>query len=1858
MAEATNPATPSEAGSAQSAATSLDAGNYEVLRSRLLTSADDLVRRVEQLNAQRQKVFGGSELQVTGALRLHTEQATVVADFLEVLGSLVVGFRFSGMKTDIVPKDEFGVWRLAQLEGTPALEPVSLADAAGGMLQHEPFARDLMDVHKYYRGCQLASLRRVENGVLAVYRYGAGERDVKVFRWNMERDQKVSYIDNRGDLEPLKRKQLDFQWTAVTREDHIDGRYPHASILGEVFVETIGGTLTIKVENNTETGRGIYDEPVNDALQTLDDAKIDYARLGGLIALRIRPYQEEHYRHFLYNTRTRTVVRADAIGRSCIQLPEGHGVIYPGGYCLQTGEARTFIESPGELAFESMVRSPNGEDILYVFHDPATPQYVLVSYNLIRKEAPPPIICHAWALFENGTMLVHRRENEEASRVHQLQLWKTPFTSAEFAASVPLESSFVGRIGNAELVRGISDCLTISRLITQATPSALIYGDLLGACRRVVDSYHWLGSPEVGDPRSVIASIQAGTDLIIGEFRKVEELRSIASKLLADAERKFEKIQDEIRIGGLTAIEHFMAGLSAFRTHRGHIITMRDTRYIDRAALDALEKRIVAAFDELSLTAVEYLQTDGALAPLSARIEAEMKTVSTVGRGVELDECQKRLAETSTGLDVLSEVVSSLQIDDPTVRATILERISEVYGNLNRVRATLLNRRKQVGATEKRAEFQAQFSLLSQAISGAVALADSPAKCDEQLSRVLLQIQELESRFAEFDEFQAQLHERREEAVEGFESRKQTLTEERQLRVRNLGNAATRAIDAARKRATSLKDIDAINTFFASDPMVLKLEALSQELVALGEQTAPDDIQARLQSARQDALRGARDAAELFEDGGNLIVFGKHRFSVNTQPLELALVPRDSQMFLHLTGTQFYERIDDAELEATRAFWDCALPSESAAVYRAEFLAARTLFAAESAADQGALAALYADAESPEQLLARVRAIAADALDEGYERGIHDADAVAILKTLLPMIQRAGALRFGATDRAAALLAWLATGDSFERDSLYRRARSVARLRATLGTAGHPGRLHNDLSTLIARFLETAGLQAWDVNLNNSAAYLCHELGEPTARFVVTTEALRLANDLVTELELARQRTEFESDLGRMGDTADAMETAELWLRALMARQSLQANDDTVLEAAVYLVTRTRAERQESAQLGRQEVGGLIGQHPRVQNASLLLQLDEFLPRLRHFSTTHVPAWRKYRQLRTVIAVRERKRLRISEFEPRVMTSFVRNQLIQQVYLPIIGDSLAKQIGAAGPSRRTDQMGMLLLISPPGYGKTTLMEYVASRLGLVFMKINGPALGHNVTSLDPAEAPNATARQEVEKVNLSFEMAENVMLYIDDIQHTNSEFLQKFISLCDGQRRIEGVWKGETRTYNLRGRRFCVVMAGNPYTESGDRFQIPDMLANRADTYNLGDILGGKDDLFALSYIENSLTSNPVLSQLAMRDLADVAIFVRMAQGQEVNTNDLRSSWSSVEQLEIVAVLRHLIRVRDVLLKVNRQYIESASQSDNYRREPPFKLQGSYRNMSKLTEKVVSAMNEQEIEQLISDHYRGESQTLTTGAEQNLLKLAEIRGILDANSQNRWQEIRREFVRLRVSGSAGDDPATRVAGAVAALGQQVDGVRHALTQAPSPLQQLGERLSLALASLPELTAALKESALSTARIASSAATSAAAASRNTLPPTPKPAPQAPAIPSPAAVAPTVPDHAATAPPALPDPLLRDTMERMDRLLGSLEQAHVAVVGALRLLAQNQKVAAAATAASAAATASPAVLNNASEHVSNVAADLAAMEKALVPLVSASARHLDQSTAATARLVELMDALKQFLRHLNAKYEQN
>ncbi|RYF92936.1 MAG: AAA family ATPase, partial [Chitinophagaceae bacterium] len=320
-----------------------------------------------------------------------------------------------------------------------------------------------------------------------------------------------------------------------------------------------------------------------------------------------------------------------------------------------------------------------------------------------------------------------------------------------------------------------------------------------------------------------------------------------------------------------------------------------------------------------------------------------------------------------------------------------------------------------------------------------------------------------------------------------------------------------------------------------------------------------------------------------------------------------------------------------------------------------------------------------------------------------------------------------------------------------------------------------------------------------------------------------------------------------------------------------------------------------------------------------------------------------------------------------------------------------------------------------LLISPPGYGKTTLMEYLAKTMGLHFVKINGPSIGHRITSIDPVEATTSGAREELKKINLAFEMADNVMLYLDDIQHLSPEFLQKFISLADGQRKMDGIFEGDSKTYDLRGKRFCVVMAGNPYTESGEQFKIPDMLANRADVYNLGDVIGTSDHLFNLSLIENAVAENRYLQKIANRSFEDLHKLINYIETSSEMLPALEGNYQGSEIDDALAVLRSIIMIRDIVIRVNQQYIASAAMKDAYRSEPAFKLQGSYRNMNKMVGKVVPLMNVEEVRALILSHYESESQTLTSDAEANLLKLKDLGGYISPPELERWDQIKTVF---------------------------------------------------------------------------------------------------------------------------------------------------------------------------------------------------------------------------------------------------
>ncbi|WP_296175328.1 DNA repair ATPase [Psychrobacter sp. UBA2769] len=1883
---ATNPNNTNSQNQSEQADQAVASGNaYELIKKRLTEQGARLEQQTAKLNNARLQEFGSTQMQVIARTRIRTEYNCVAQDMVQVGDYMLFGYNvFMGLKRASNIKDVLSLYRLIDpakkndddnnsenvvdtdngattanaqsttdnnsSEHTDQEYQLEEVDLKNTFLDQEAFVQDFNELYRYYKQTRLIQLTVKDSKLLLAFQIGERITDIRVFRFALDFSQgipesaQIVYVDNRGERDIDLPPAYDFDWVDTTRDQMINGKHPHMNILDTIFVETIGGDLTIKIEDNTQSGQGIYSEPVNDRTQSLTDAEIAYAKVGSLILLKILPYREDSYRYFVYNTLTEVVLRLDAIGQSCVQLPEDHGIIFPGGYYLQTGEYKLFDANnvgAKDLKFKRKIVSPNGEDVLFLFYDVALGITGLFPYNLIKKQLANPIYCNGMALADNGRLMLFS-DQSEPSRIHPMQIWHTPYASPEYVSELPESTSFYGKIGNKELVRGISDLYSITRLIDNQSVSQKLYEELADNSSRLFDSYYWLSEPELNEVASSIKEVTATAELVIDEFAKVQSIQKQTQTALSDADTQQNEILRQIRVTTFESASDYVDQLSALRRQKGRLVSLEDLRYLDSDKLQALQKQLEEAESELAEKTVLFLSGEEALSSYEGILADVSERLNTAETNAELKPVLEKIDETAQGLDLLTELLGTLNVADATVRTKIIDDISTIYASLNQSKAKLNHKRKNLGSAEAIAQFGAQFKLFGQSIANALSIANTPEKSDEQMAKLLVQLEELESQFADpetnsGDRFLADIISKREEIYETFENHKQQLLDARNRKAQNLGDGALRMLESIKKRTqstgvTGFTEEEALNTYFASDGLVQKVRNIAKELQAMGFSVKADDIDARLKAIQIESYKSLKDKSDLFEDGGQIIKLGKHRFSVNTQPLDLTLLSRQQSdgtrvLNLHLTGTDYYEVLNNTELNALRPYWDMNIASESDKVYRAEYLAYSIIESAKNSQDGLTEERLYqaydatvitldvnGDIDNDSPLSKLVKAYATPRYQLGYDKGIHDHDATLLLMQILPTLREAGLLIYTPQVRALAQLfywqlnivqalgldslrqfgyeKWLNESVLMRANIWTDRATTAEQLRRALGSDTAKSLLvedmsqvmrdfvtaHNDDSASVDKGTSKQSSSKLDSELDSNTSdvhnanifkpsyvqlaceYLVSVMGQSaessagahsTINWQTSQQAQQLCEQLSQTLNSASGSTQntasfdqLQSSISKLGfQPKSAYELLATWFHALLdknyggtelanvladgtdeagealseeqlaeskekdalRKQQLESGRHYVPEAIAVLLTQLNDAQREalvqrlidsgasfdkrafnkgqgSKKIDNQgtsgtssalsfssitsstpsltsinnplnqaqsferriskvsleiQVNNLLGEHERIHQQTLTFAVDDFLSRLHHHDIQVIPAYKRYLALRSEILNTSKETLRLDEFMPRPLSSFVRNRLINESYLPLIGDNLAKQMGTVGEDKRTDLMGILMMISPPGYGKTTLMEYVANRLGLIFMKINCPSLGHDVTSLDPEKAPNATAREELNKINLAFEMGNNVMLYLDDIQHTHAEFLQKFISLGDGTRRIDGVWQGKTKTYDMRGKKFCVVMAGNPYTESGEAFKVPDMLANRADIYNLGDIMSGMEEIFALSYIENSLTSNAVLAPLANRDLSDVHRLIKMAKADNANLAQAQSSeltypYSTSEINEIIAILRHMFTVQKVILDVNQAYIASASQDDKYRVEPIFKLQGSYRNMNKMTEKLSAVMNENELNQLIDDHYLGESQLLTQGAESNLLKLAEIRGELTEAEAARWAQIKADFLRNKAMGGEDGDTGARI----------------------------------------------------------------------------------------------------------------------------------------------------------------------------------------------------------------------------------
>lgn len=1614
----------------------MEDSTYDVIKNRLFTQSEDLKKRVDKLNVAKNEVFGSIETKLLGSDRVITDHNCIPSDMAPIGDIFLFGYNVSiGLKTKVEINDVFSIYRYK--DHTFQKEKLDL-------INNDQFIKDFDDLYRYYKNTIFVKFTILDPYFYMIFQTGQNATDIKAFKW-LIKGNKLIYVDSRSEHEVKFVKSTGLDYVKTTRDDHHNGAFPHVSILDKVFVETVNGDLTIKIEDNTESGAGIYSEPVDDIDQNLDDADIYYADLDEIIVIKIRPYKENDYRYFVFNNKLKNVVRIDSLEDTCILLPGNHGIIFPEGYYLQSGEYKIFDVPVQNGIFDKMISSINGEDYQFLFYDIESGIYLIYSYNIIDQTIETPILCSGYSRFDNGEMIVFKPEDEPRKN-HMVQIWQTPYVGKNHIREGNTDS-LLFNIGNKDIVKCMAECMVVYKLIQKGESYQSIYIDIVKETEQIIDTYFWLDKDEAYNLKEVLLSIKETSSFAIGEYEKVVRIKKSTKKQIDEVKKESEELLTRLNYGTYNSINEYVKILAEIRNLRGRIVSLRDLRYSEPAIVDSLDTRVKEKNEEFSNKCVKFLVQPDGLKIYSDKVNELQEEIIKVTKSKEGNELIERMDEASRDLELLIDIVGNFNIEDPTMTTEIIEKISSLFSLLNNSKARVKTRVQEFAKQEMTIQFASQMKLLGQSVVNYLEVSDTVEKCELYLNKIIVSIQELEGRFSEFDEYLLKLNEKREELYNTFTNKKQAIIDKQNKRIDGLFQSSERIINGIIHRLDSFNSVEEINGYLATDIMAEKVRDITTKLRDLGDNVKADEIASRLKTIKEDAIRQLKDKEELYLGGKNVIKLGTHHFSVNTQAVDLSIVQRNSDLYYYITGTDFWEKIEYKGIDKYQYVFEQSIVSENKDVYRGEYLA-YSIFEAARSNQYETLDLLYSKTEVG--LLQAIQKYMEPRYQEGYTKGVHDIDAAKLLKALLDLHYNIDLLIYKNRVRALARLFWNRLAENDTKELLVFRLRELAKVGQYFNSQPN---LDNYIPYIVSK-LEAAynGLTFFDnQDIPEAAQYLCKEI-MIDKDFVVSKEAEKLFNGFIAYLNKKNAFDEFR--LSVKNSTKDIEGTFYLvkeWVNAY--RVDVLDNNKTedwldeeelsgVLDELIVILIENVASLGRVVSVNtRTTVEGLVGTHNVINDGKYILVYTKFINKLRNYCDIIVKDYNSIQAIKKDLIQKCKNDFKLDELKPKVLTSFVRNKLIDQVYLPLIGNNLAKQIGVVGDNKRTDLMGMLLLVSPPGYGKTTLMEYIASRLGLIFVKINGPSLGNSITSIDPEQANNASARAELRKLNLALKMGNNVMLYVDDIQHCNPEFLQKFITLCDGQRKIDGVYKGVPQTYDLRGKKIVVIMAGNPYTEGGEKFKIPDMLANRADVYNLGDMLGENEEAFKLSYIENSLTSNPVLSKLSTSNQQDLYGIIDMAKGVDRENVNLDGDYSTDELNEYISIIKKLFIVRDVVLKVNTEYIYSAAQSDDYRKEPPFKLQGSYRNMNKIAEKVVSITNENELFQQILTCYENDCQTLTTGAEANKLKWKELVGCLSHEEQIRWDEIKTIFLKNKMI--RGED---KLGQAVVALSNLTDNI--------------------------------------------------------------------------------------------------------------------------------------------------------------------------------------------------------------------
>src|SRR5690606_9267965 len=192
-------------------------------------------------------------------------------------------------------------------------------------------------------------------------------------------------------------------------------------------------------------------------------------------------------------------------------------------------------------------------------------------------------------------------------------------------------------------------------LILRDEPYSELYVDLVRRCAAVLDSHLWLADAEAAGVDGVLRRIREAADLAVEEFDKVRRLQREAVRQVEEIRARCQEQFAALRRATFRTVDDHVVHLTALRRLRGELITLRDVRYVDVGAIDALEAEVGARAEELAQACVKFLVQPEALDPYRRRAAEHQSAAESVTKGADGRAVERAIAEADTELQMLVE---------------------------------------------------------------------------------------------------------------------------------------------------------------------------------------------------------------------------------------------------------------------------------------------------------------------------------------------------------------------------------------------------------------------------------------------------------------------------------------------------------------------------------------------------------------------------------------------------------------------------------------------------------------------------------------------------------------------------------------------------------------------------------------------------------------------------------------------------------------------------------------------------------------------------------------------------------------------------------------------------------------------------------------------------------------------------------------------------------------------------------------------------------------------------------------------------------------------------------------------------